>query len=68
MKRERKTYEYRCDSCQFFDLASGEELPRGWLTELVPDDWCFYSLMTYHEKHTCPECAARDASSETPRL
>jgi predicted RNA-binding Zn-ribbon protein involved in translation (DUF1610 family) len=60
MKRERKTYEYQCDSCQFHDLASGEDLPRGWAEKKESGARDFYGRVRV--SHLCPECATKDAS------
>lgn len=59
MKRERKTYEYRCDACQFYDLASGEDLPRGWSEKTESAKRDFYCRV--HVSHLCPECTTKAA-------
>ena len=57
MKRERKTYEYRCDACGLFDLASGEGLPPGWVGgvgEIRSKDGRSTPI---GDLHYCQECA-----------
>lgn len=61
MKRERKTYEYQCDVCFTVDLASGEELPRGWVaTRAEIRNETTRRSCTY-DAHLCPECAKSKA-------
>lgn len=57
MKRERKTYEYRCDACFAVDLASGEELPRGWVATRAEVRNESSGRSCAYDAHLCPECA-----------